>query len=82
MENREPEPQNWFYKVQSTVRTGLDLIKKGNSSGIASTAAGTFSMTLGCSVILSYYSEQLACISHHQLAQMVSSRVLQPRPQL
>jgi hypothetical protein len=28
VENREPEPQNWFYKVQSMVQAGSDLIKK------------------------------------------------------
>ena len=83
VENHEPELQNRFYKVQSAVRAGSDLIKKKeNSRGITSAAAGTFSTTLRCSVILSYYSEQSAYISHYQLAQMVSSRVLQPRPQL
>ena len=28
VENREPEPQNRFYKVRSVVRAGSDLIRK------------------------------------------------------
>jgi len=28
VENREPEPQNRFYKVRSAVRAGSDLINK------------------------------------------------------
>ena len=77
VQNREPELQNRFHKVRSAVQAGSDLKKKTSSHKRASAAVDTFGRALGHSIITELEG-QAGYISHYQLAQIVSSRVLQP----